>query len=136
MTFPQFLADYWWLLFPLAWFVSMGWSSWMKYKRHQANLELLKSYAASGNEPPADLLKALKGDSLGEDSGMGTDENESWSGGSSAFLVILFLGLGAVFAYEGYSDMLGVGDAAYFVAMIMGVMALAFGAGGLFGRRG
>src|SRR5690606_7457463 len=50
---------YWWLLFPLGWFVYAGFASWLNYRRQKDAIEVIKSYAASGKEPPADLLKVL-----------------------------------------------------------------------------
>ncbi|MFT6462185.1 MAG: hypothetical protein ACJA0Y_001688, partial [Maricaulis maris] len=55
----ELFESYWWLLFPLAFFVAAGWGSFMRYKRTQAKIDLLKTYAASGKEPPADLIASL-----------------------------------------------------------------------------
>lgn len=124
--------NYWWLLFPLFWFVAAGWGSLMRYKRTQAKIDLLKTYAASGKEPPAELIASLDAPdpSDGDDSGYG---GERYRGGGRAFLVILFAGLAAVFAYTGYSGWIGgVDTELYFVAMIMGVLSLAFLASSLF----
>lgn len=52
--------SYWWLLFPLAWFVSAGFSSLLDYQRHKNALNLIKSYVDKGQEPPAALLKMLE----------------------------------------------------------------------------
>ncbi len=126
-TFSDFLFAYWWLVFPLAYFIGTGWNSWIKYKRHQANLELLKSYAASGNQPPADLLKSLDPATEKDASHDGLYSGGSKRGdGGKAFLVILFAGLAAIFAYAGYNGMMDLGEEAYFVAMIMGVLSVAF----------
>ena len=144
--------SYWWLLFPLFFFVAAGWNSFMRYKRAQAKIDLLKTYAASGKEPPEALLRSLDRDrdddgwdvsegmnDDGLDSGSRRGPGRSGRGGSHAFLVILFAGLAAVFAYTGYSSWLGnMGEEAYFIAMIMGVLSLAFLVSAIFkgGRRG
>lgn len=130
----DFLFAYWWLLFPLAWFLAMGWGSFMRYKRTQAKIDLLKSYAASGKEPPAGLMEGLD---ESEDRDWSREEGEDkHPGGGHAFLVILFAGLAGVFAFAGYSGMLGgVDTELYFVAMILGVLSVAFLASAIFRKR-
>ncbi|WP_300527600.1 hypothetical protein [Maricaulis sp.] len=127
----ELFDDYWWLLFPLAFFLIFAWNSFMRYKQTKAKIELLKTYAASGNEPPAELIRRLDGDS---DDWSGSDSSAENSGGSNAFLVILFTGLAGVFVVEARYDILGMGEVAYFVAMIMGVLAFAFLVGAIFQR--
>ena len=96
----------------------------------KAKIDLLKTYAAAGNEPPANLVESL--DKIeSHDRADWHDKDDDNGSGGNAFLVVLFLGLGAVFAYEGYNGMLGMGEVAYFVAMIMGVLAVAFLAGAI-----
>ncbi|WP_203293534.1 hypothetical protein [Maricaulis parjimensis] len=135
----DFLFHYWWLLFPLGWFIAAGWGSFMRYKRHQAKIDLLKTYTAAGREPPAELIASL--DKSEDDHNEWHDTEKGSSGhasSSNAFLVILFAGLAGVFAYTGYAGLLGdIREEMYFVAMIMGVLCLAFLVGGLFrgGRR-
>jgi len=131
-------SSYWWLLFPLAFFVAQGWGSFMRYKRTKAKIELLKAYATAGKEPPANLVAALDKE---------TDDGNEWldsqpgqpgrnsDSGAGVFLVVLFSGLSAVFAYVGYTGWLGDATSMYFVAMILGVLALAFLFSSLFGRR-
>lgn len=51
--------SYWWLLFPMAWFVFGGFSSWLNYRKQRETLKLLKAYADKGQEPPESLLKIL-----------------------------------------------------------------------------
>lgn len=133
--------NYWWLLFPLGFFIAAGWGSFMRYKRTQAKIDLIKTYTAAGKEPPAELLASLDRDNEHRHeyrfSSDGDDEGEGGRGGGGhAFLVILFAGLGGVFAYTGYAGLLGdVGQEMYFIAMIMGVLALAFLFSAIFGGR-
>lgn len=133
-SFGALFDDYWWLLFPLGFFVIAGWNSFMSYKRTQAKVELLKAYAKSGNAPPPELVAALNKSS--DDGSQWHDkEDEGSGGGSTAFLVILFAGLSGVFTYVGYTGWLGDTTSMYFVAMILAVLAVAFLFGGLFGRK-
>ncbi len=138
-TFAELFADFWWLIFPLAFFLVLWWDSWLKYRRHKSTIDLLKSYAASGKEPPANLLATLEKtaasdglDAAIEDSVHGEPKND----GSAPFLVVLMFGLAGVFAYVTYSGMLDLGDGGYFVAMILGVVGFAFLVSALFKPRG
>ena len=134
----DFLYHYWWLLFPLGWFIAAGWGSFMRYKRHQSKIDLIKSYTAAGKEPPAELLASLDKPDDGRHDWHEEEAGRRDGSSSHAFLVILFAGLAGVFAYAGYAELLGgVGEELYFVAMILGVLSLAFLVGGLFkGGRG
>lgn len=135
VSFGDFMFAYWWLVFPLAFFVAGGWNSYMRFQRSKAKIELLKTYAAAGKEPPKDLVDSLNKDSTDKD-WEDMDERHDKSGGSSnAFLVILFAGFAGVFYLEAQMDWLGMGSAAYFIALIMGVLSAAFLAGGLFSGR-
>ena len=138
MEFADLFRSYWWLLFPLAFFVAQGWSSYMRYKRTKEKIDLLKTYAAAGKEPPANLVASLERDSERDDEHdwTGGDDGESSTGGGNAFLVFLFAGLAGVFAYAGYSGLIeNVREEFYFIAMILGVLAVAFLASAIFRRR-
>ena len=120
--FYALFSSYWWLLFPLGFFIAAGFSSYMRYKRTQAKIDLLKTYAASGKEPPADLIAGLDGIDGGS-----ADSDDGDGRGTTVFLVILFGGLAAVFGAVGYLGLFGLeGPEAYFVAAILGVLAAAF----------
>jgi len=54
--------SYWWLLFPIGFFVFGAWDRWLAYQRSRDQLELMKSYAAQGKEPPPELVKAISED--------------------------------------------------------------------------
>lgn len=129
-------SSYWWLLFPLAFFLAQGWSSFMRYKRTKAKIDLLKTYAAAGKEPPAELVATLDNDSDdGREWHSNSDRDGSRGSGGGVFVVILFSGLSAVFAFVGHEGWLGDDKSMYFVAMILGVLALAFLFSSIFGRR-
>ncbi len=134
-SFGELFESYWWLLFPLAFFVAGGWNSFMNYQRTKARVEVLKAYAQAGKEPPADLIRALEKDSDRHHRDWHGEDGDGDAGAWNPFLVILFGGLSGVFAFVGYQNWLGDETSMYFVAMILGVLALAFLVGGLFGRR-
>jgi hypothetical protein len=59
MTFAEFFARYWWLMFPL-FGMGMGVIGMItSFQHRQKKLDLLKSYADQGKEPPQFLLDAL-----------------------------------------------------------------------------
>ena len=54
-------SRFWWLIFPLFWMIfalAMGWSRHMRANRA---LDIIKSYADQGKDPPPDLVKSLQG---------------------------------------------------------------------------
>jgi len=59
--------SFWWLLFPLAFFVFGAWDRWLSYQRSKDRLELLRTYTNQGKDPPPELVKALHGDDLDDD---------------------------------------------------------------------
>lgn len=129
--FYALFSSYWWLLFPLGFFIAAGFSSYMRYKRTQAKIDLLKTYAASGHEPPAELIA-----SLNDNGDVNADPDSGDGRGTTVFLVILFAGLAAVFGAVGYLGLFGVeGYEAYFVSAILAVLAIAFLFSGIAGGR-
>ncbi len=54
--------SYWWLLFPIGAFVFGAWDRWLAYRRSRDHLDLLKSYAAQGKEPPPELVRGVSED--------------------------------------------------------------------------
>jgi len=133
----EIFENYWWLLFPLGYFLAAGWGSFMRYKRTQSKIDLIKTYAAAGKEPPAELIATLDRD---DDANAQRDCHDAGTGrrrgGGRAFLVVMFAGLAAVFAYAGYSGMIGEEpEKLYFVALVLGVLSIAFLAASLFSGR-
>jgi hypothetical protein len=51
--------SYWWLLFPIGAFVFGAWDRWLAYKRSRDHLDLLRSYAEKGKEPPPELVRGV-----------------------------------------------------------------------------
>ena len=118
--------SYWWLLFPLAWFVFGGFSSFLNYRRQRDTLKLIQSYAERGQEPPAALLKVLErpidGSGMYESSagdGSGRPGDGAW------FSVVLFGVMAAGFAYATWADIYGAGEAFLIVSFVLGALCLA-----------
>jgi hypothetical protein len=117
--------SFWWLIFPLSWFVFGAYQSWLSYRANRDTLDLIKTYAQAGREPPPELLAKLsKRWNDGEE-----DDDErprrrrrrerSWH------QVVLFGGLCAGFTYGAITDLYQAGPAFIIVAFVMGALSLA-----------
>ncbi len=56
--FEAFAFAYWWLIFPLMWFVSGLFGMWAHHRRQSAALDLMKTYAEKGRDP-AEISRVL-----------------------------------------------------------------------------
>ncbi|MGV8930169.1 MAG: hypothetical protein ACOH1E_10470 [Brevundimonas sp.] len=130
--------SYWWLLFPLAWFLSSGFSSFLNYRRQKDTLKLIQTYAEKGQEPPEALLKVLDRpiDADTEMWGGGGGRSSGRSRDGSGFSVVLFGVMAAGFGYASYTDIYGAGDAFLIVSVVLSALALASLVSELRGRRG
>lgn len=126
--------SYWWLLFPLAWFVSIGFSSLLNYRRQRATLKLIETYAQKGQQPPEALLRVLE---RPIDADTESRTYGSPSGGINDNLrnLVLFTTLAVGFGYASWADIYGAGDAFLIVALVMAAVAAATGVTLLFGKR-
>lgn len=124
----QLFRDFWWLMFPLAWLVAGGVSSFCNYRRQSRALDLIRTYAEKGQEPPQALIdliqKPLDGDAaLWAAAGSGHTPARSptnyWS------LVGLFGVMSFGFAAAGQFTSLDGGTGVFFiVAVTMGAVAV------------
>jgi Flp pilus assembly protein TadB len=122
--------SYWWLIFPLSWFVFGGYQSWLSYRANRDTLDLIKSYAQAGREPPPELLAKLsKRWNDGDDHEDRDDryERRRWRrrGPRGWYHVVLFASLGAGFAYAAVTNLYGAGEGFVIVAFVMGALSLA-----------
>lgn len=122
--------SFWWLVFPLSWFVFGGFQSWLSYKANRDTLDLIKSYAASGREPPPELVARLnKRWNDDEDDFDDRPRRRRYRGyrhsGDPAYRVVLFGALCAGFSYAAFADIYGAGEAFTIVAFVMGALSLA-----------
>jgi hypothetical protein len=114
--------SYWWLMFPLAWFVFGGFQSFLNYRRQKETLNLIRTYAEKGQEPPAGLLKVLEQPIEDDDtrlSGRGRAGEGSW------FSAILFGVMAVGFGYGASTDMYGAGPALIIVTFVLAGLCLA-----------
>ena len=54
------ISHFWWLVFPLFWMVIAMARLWSRHSRANRALDIVKSYADQGKEPPPELLKTLQ----------------------------------------------------------------------------
>jgi hypothetical protein len=119
--------SYWWLIFPLGWFVYGGFQSWLSYRANRDTLDLLKAYAASGREPPPELVARLN-----QRSNYDLDDDRDdmrpryrYRRQRGWYHVVLFGVLGMGFTFAATSDLYGAGPAFLIVAFVMGALSLA-----------
>jgi hypothetical protein len=131
-TFEDLFRSYWWLLFPLSWFIAGGWHSWLNYRKHRDNLDLIRRFADSGKEVPAGLLDKLSApipDDWDDDGYRGRRDRRYRGyyrrGFGGWYQVALFGSLAAGFGYAAYIDIYGAGQAFTIVAFVMASMFLA-----------
>ncbi|WGM39896.1 hypothetical protein [Caulobacter sp. NIBR1757] len=137
--------SYWWLLFPLGFFVVQAWDQWMRYLKHKNTLDLVKSYAEQGRDPPADLLAQVKADGAALDASIDDDDDDDRSRRRRYrsryrrergwYQVVLFGSLALGFGYAAMTDLLGIGEAAVIVAFVMGALCAASLVSTLMARR-
>jgi hypothetical protein len=68
--FFELFNRYWWLLFPLAWAIGQMIKNFLRHARAREALQVLKSYAEQGKEPPAELVAVLRQPQASEDAAM------------------------------------------------------------------
>lgn len=123
----QFAFAYWWLVFPLMWFVFGMFGMWMSYRRQKDALEAMKSYAAQGKDP-AEIARAMNGVAPdpyygpwgGGWYGRAWRRGPYWEWRRTIVFGCLALGFWLAGQYAGWP---GTERAFTLVAIIMGVMA-------------
>ncbi len=117
--------QFWWLIFPLSWFVFGAWQSWLSYRANRETLDLIKTYAASGREPPAELLARLNKRWHGDDDDRDERPRYRRRRERSWYQVVLFGVLASGFTVAACVDMYGMGEAFVIVAFVLGALCLA-----------
>jgi hypothetical protein len=125
---------YWWLLFPIAFFVYGAFQSWLSYRSNRETLDLIKTYAASGREPPPELLNRLS-KRQNFDADDGSERGHRSSSYDGWYQVVLFGMLCVGFTYAAFANIYGAGEAFTIVAFVMAALSAASLVQVLFGRR-
>lgn len=118
--FFTLFTRFWWIIFPLFWMAYAMVRLWLRHSRVNRTLDIFKSYAEHGKEPPPELLAALK-----ERHDLDVHRHMGPEHGWKRFF--LFAGLAAAFAFIAFvpNDMTDGHEYAFiFVAIIMIGLAL------------
>lgn len=109
--------SFWWIIFPIFGLAMGGWHSFAQFRNQQKKLDIIKTYAMRGEQPPEALLASLN-DSEATEYGNGKPTNY-WS------LVGLFGVMTAGFGYMAYFNAIDGGSFAFgIVALVMGAVTL------------
>ncbi|MGE0739893.1 MAG: hypothetical protein AB7O98_01015 [Hyphomonadaceae bacterium] len=120
MSFEELFRGYWWLIFPIFGMAMAILGMIQSERRTDRVMDLIRSYADQGKEPPPELLR-MAAQSMDEDAQGGRQSREH----SSLWTFIVFAALTAGFGVGYY--MIRAEDWAWaflLVAVVMGVMAL------------
>lgn len=117
--------QFWWLIFPLSWFVFGAWQSWLSYRANRETLDLIKTYAAAGREPPAELLAQLNKRWHGDDDDRDERPRYRRRRERGWYQVVLYGLLSSGFAVGAATDMYGAGEAFVIVAFVLGALCAA-----------
>ena len=125
--FAQLFRELWWLIFPIAFFAFGAWRNWLTYRANREMLDLIKTYAASGREPPPELLAKLS--APWRDCDEGADERpryrRRWRRERTWYRVVLFGMLSSGFAFAAVTNIYGAGEAFTIVAFVLGSICVA-----------
>lgn len=122
--FEDLFRQFWWLMFPISAFVFGAWRSWLSYQANRETLDLIKTYAAAGRDPPAELLSKLErrwpDENLDDDRPRYRRRRErTW------YQVVLYGLLSAGFGFSAATDLYGSGEAFTIVAFVLGALCAA-----------
>jgi hypothetical protein len=123
MTMESLFVQFWWLIFPIGFGLLGAYNSFLGYRRQRDALNLIKTYAEKGQEPPAALLEVLQRP-LDEDGWDGKSPgNRQPTNYWSLFGLFTALGLGFLGASQ-LTNMDGDTDAFIVVAFVLGAVAV------------
>jgi hypothetical protein len=89
-------SHFWWLIFPLFWMIiTLAWG-WSRHARANRALDILKTYADQGKDPPPELMKSLQG---GWDNGCGGPYGWRYSPQRRLHRGFVFLALAIAFGF-------------------------------------
>ncbi|WP_454760208.1 hypothetical protein [Caulobacter segnis] len=117
--------QFWWLIFPLGWFAFAAWRSWLGYRANREALDLMKTYVASGREPPPELLNKLSRRLRSDDDYDDERPRYRRRRERSWYQVVLFGLLASGFTVAAATDMFGAGEAFVIVAFVLGALCAA-----------
>jgi len=125
MTFLEFFAAYWWLMFPVFGMFMGVYGMFSSERRNTKVMDLIKSYIDQGKEPPPELLKMATSDEYASDwqgAGQTRRQNNGWS-------FVVFAALAAGFGVGWYFVQ---GESFAFAFLIVAVTMAVMAVGALF----
>jgi len=132
--FYELFSRFWWLMFPVYWMVIHAIRSSRRSSSQDHALEVLRTYAARGEQPPPEVLKALTqlshhpDDDDGMGAGTGGVYQASRQGGVAGawwtFFVFLALTGGFAVGVNGFSTDGGAHTAFLIVTVVMAFLAV------------
>lgn len=134
MTLVELWRDYWWMIFPIAG-LGFGFLGMLGDQRRQERaLDILRTYAEQGKEPPPELLRALSraggedtGGALGLNWAASPDEARDHAARTLWGRFFLFAALAAGFAVGAgvqWSENSNAPTAFLIVTVVMSIMAV------------
>ena len=117
--------QFWWLIFPLSWFVFGAWQSWLSYRANRETLDLIKTYAAAGREPPPELMSKLNKRWHGDDDDRDERPRYRRRRERTWYQVVLFGSLSIGFTVAAATNIYGAGQAFVIVAFVLGALCAA-----------
>jgi hypothetical protein len=121
----EFFWQFWWLIFPVSFMLLGAFRAWLDYRARREALDLIKTYVASGREPPAELLNRISrrlhrdDDYEDERPRYRRRRERGW------YQVVLYGLLASGFAVAAAMDMYSAGEAFVIVAFVMGALCAA-----------
>jgi len=103
--FYNLFTRFWWLVFPLFWMGTVIAAQWSRHKRANRALDIIKTYADQGKDPPPELLKSLQS-RRGDYSGWDRDWRGGWRYAPERLLqrTFLFGALAIAFGILAFGD--------------------------------
>jgi hypothetical protein len=118
----QWFAKHWWLLFPILGFAVAFYSMYLDHRRKRGWMDLMRTYAEQGKEPPANLTNAAtSGDWHWNGPPAYHGRSRFWDVRRAIFLGVL-AGAFALLHYYGSMNTRGFGIA----AIVLGALAAGF----------
>ncbi len=119
----HFFYSFWWLVFPVGGMIYAAFQSWLKFRQQKAMMDLIRSYADKGMEPPETLLRQLDAP-LELDGDERSDRRREQSPAHYWSLVGLFVILSAGFGIGAWMNIDRDSGAFVIVSMVMAAVAV------------
>jgi hypothetical protein len=79
MTFAEFFADFWWLMFPIFGMMMAAMGMFHDDARSAKAMDLIRTYVNQGKDPPAELLQMVAQDAESARGGGPSPNSRAWS---------------------------------------------------------